>query len=87
VRWIRNKKPPTIPFQIPAVKERKLLNPEIPKLDSYHTKAPANYWDNFPSKAIPNKVETKVNIPNMILEIENKKSLMLPHQYARARKA
>jgi hypothetical protein len=62
-------------------------NPEVPTLSSYSGKAPDSFWKNFPKNELPEKVQTKINTEVLEGKIENAKEKMLPHQFARAKKA
>ncbi len=62
-------------------------NPEIPTLDSYSSSAPDSFWEKFPKNDLPSQVQTKINTEVLDEKIERVKSKMLPHQFARAKKA
>jgi len=62
-------------------------NPEIPTLDSYSGSAPESFWEKFPKTGLPSQIQTKINTEVLDEKIEAVKSKMLPHQFARAKKA
>ncbi len=87
VRWLRNKiaRKEETPEPVSETKQR--ANPELPILHKYDGPAPDSFWKNFPKADLPEAVTTKVNTVALEKKIEESKCKMLPHQFARAKKA
>ncbi len=52
-------------------------NPEFPVLASYREKADRSFWDKFPSKELPYKPTTKINIAKLEEKIIESKATVL----------
>jgi hypothetical protein len=87
VRWIRNKIARKDDTLSQVSEKRPRANPEIPILHKYDGPAPDGFWHKFPKADIPKKVTTKVNTAALEEKVEESKNKMLPHQFARAKRA
>ncbi len=87
VKWLRNKIVISEPSNTHVLFVKAKANPEIPTLDSYSGSAPDSFWEKFPKTGLPSQIQTKINTEVLDEKIEAVKGKMLPHQFARAKKA
>jgi hypothetical protein len=87
VKWLRNRIVISEPSNTHGLFVKAKANPEVPTLSSYSSNAPESFWEKFPKSELPSKVQTKINTEVLDEKIEKAKGKMLPHQFARAKKA
>ena len=83
--WLKNKTVPQAASSI-SKKEFKLKFPDIPVLSDYSKNPGDKFWKSFPSKDLPDKPQTKIDIEElekMVLNV-SQKGLFSPGQSARA---
>ena len=61
--------------------------PNIPVLRDYNTKPDADFWKNFPSRPLPEKPESAIDVDKLEVMIRERKDKMTSHEFARAEKA
>jgi hypothetical protein len=61
-------------------------NPEIPVLNDYRIKAEKSFWEKFPSKNLPSKPTTKINIVKLEEKIIESKAKLNNSSWNRAQK-
>jgi len=61
--------------------------PEIPTLKNYRAAAPKEFWEKFPSKEIPKKIETRIDVAAFEMAVMEAEAGWTSHQRERARKA
>jgi hypothetical protein len=84
-QWLESEYVPTYPELLPVpVTEKKY--PDIPRLNSYHGKAPSGFWKNFPSKPMPKGVTAKVKADVMEEQIKRFGDKFTSHQIKRGNK-
>jgi hypothetical protein len=62
------------------------LFPDIPELPDYSKEPPASFWQHFLSNKIPLNPETKINVTNLEILVEESKHLLLKSELNRAQK-
>ncbi len=83
--WLDDSKTPLYPdAEVPELLERKFKN--IPLLDDYSIIPEADFWVNFPSRALPTKACTRINSRNLEKLIEEHKPDMTNTELNRANK-
>ena len=61
--------------------------PNIPVLRDYNVKPNADFWKNFPSRPLPKKPESAIDVDKLEVMIKERKDKMTSHEFARAEKA
>ncbi len=83
--WLKNKTVPQAAIS-DSRKELKLKFPDIPVLSDYSMDPGDDFWKIFPSKTLPDKPQTKIDIvelEKMVIDV-SQKGLFSPTQLARA---
>jgi hypothetical protein len=61
--------------------------PDIPVLCDYNANPGIEFWKHFPSRPLPVKPESAIDVDRLESMIEERKNKMTSHEYSRARKA
>lgn len=82
-QWLNpNREKPSLQPVAEPIAEKKY--PEIPKLSNYRLPAPAQFWDYFPSRPVPQVPVTPIDSEILWEEVQSRRHLLSPSQIARA---